>query len=128
MFDVRSRWRPWTGAGAAAIIAEYADAKGSAVSSTLTNGELVALAAVAADAFGFGGHRWNSYVEGGGSWGAGALIGSLARGRITSTNPAPAPKASGGAPAGGGSPAASPSGADVYIPAASYGVGADGSY
>jgi len=125
--DIQSRWRSWAGGGIAALAAEYADQKLNPFNATLTNGEVVALGAFAADLFGLGG-RYNTYVHGAGDWAVGALLASMLRGTIAGSAVTTTPKVSAAAAATTApAPAPQPSGgvADTTIPAYSYSASAD---
>lgn len=101
MLNVQTRVMPWTGAAVAAAAADYADMKFRPVSQQLTNGELVGLATIAADVFGFGG-RYRTYITGGSDWAIGNLVSSFVRSRLTPPVPVTTRTAGGGSglPAG----------------------------
>ena len=82
MLNVSTRWVPWAGAAATAAAADYADMKFQPVSGNVTNGELVGLAAIAADVFGYGG-RWRTAVQAASDWAVGNFAATFVRGRIT---------------------------------------------
>jgi hypothetical protein len=110
VISVQTRWMPWTGAALTAAAADYADIKFKPVSQQLTNGEIVSLAAVAADLFGFGG-RYRPGVVGGSDWAVGSLVSTFVRQRLTPPVPVVTTAARAatpvvtGIPASGGSPA-----------------------
>jgi hypothetical protein len=108
--SVRTRWRPWTGAAVAAALADYADIKFRPVSQQLTNGEIVSLAAIAADVFGLGG-RYGDWVTGASDWAIGSLVSAFVKTRLTPA-PVPVPTRAAAAPA-----PAVPAGAFAGVPA-----------
>lgn len=86
MINVQTRWQPWTGAAVTAAASDYADMKFRPVSSRLTNGELVGLAAIAVDVLGYGG-KYRAGVAGGSDWAVGNLVSSFVRTKLTSPVP-----------------------------------------
>lgn len=83
MIDLQSRWKPWAGAAGTSVLAEYLDAKTKPLTTGVSNGELVALGAFAADLFGVGGAKYSRFVTGGSDWAVGSLVGTVLRSRIT---------------------------------------------
>jgi hypothetical protein len=102
----------WGGGAAAGLAAEYADLRMRPFSANATNSELVALLALATDAFGWldRNPNYNKGVDGAAGWAAGALTQGIARRRmLIQPTPAPVPPPS-STPAKTTPPASSPSG------------------
>lgn len=99
--QLRTNWQSWTGGAATAVLAEVADARFKPMSASVTNGNLVNLAAFAADLFGWV-PRYRGYVDGGSAYAVGSLVGSAVRGHITppatttTTTTTPSASSSGG--------------------------------
>lgn len=98
-------WWGWGGGAAAAVLSDYADARMRRISASLTNGELVQIAAVLTEAFDLGA-RWpaslGKLVDGAADYAFGALVSSIVRRQLRPTAapiptvaaaPAPAPAA-----------------------------------
>jgi hypothetical protein len=103
----------WGGGAAAGLAAEYADLKMRPFSANATNSELVALLALATDAFGWldRNPNYNKGVDGAAGWAAGQLTQGIARRRmLIQPAPAPTPPAPSSTPAKTTPPASSPSG------------------
>jgi len=83
-------WR-WGGAGAGAVLADYADLHYPPYSQRLTNSELVALGLLAMDAFNIGGLKtrpnYGEALLGGSDWAAGMLIAGIARRQMVPPHP-----------------------------------------
>lgn len=99
----------YIGAGAAAVAAEYADAKMRRFTQALSNGELTAAAAIALQAFDVL-PGYAEYIDGAAEWAVGQLVAGIARRYITPA-PLPAPQPTAPVPAPAPAPApATPSG------------------
>jgi hypothetical protein len=77
-------WYLWGGGAAAGGAAEYADVKMRPLSVSATNGELIGLGALAADAFGWFDRnpRYARAVDGAAGWAAGMLTQGILRRRL----------------------------------------------
>jgi hypothetical protein len=82
MVNLRTRYAPWVGAGAGAVIADVAEVKLHPLSQRLTNRELTAAALVLADAFGFGG-RYTEQLHGASDWAVGELVSAIVQPHLT---------------------------------------------
>lgn len=78
----RADWYLWGGGAGIGALAEYADVKMRPVTARATNGELLALAALIAQAFGAGERQartWGRAMDGAAGWAAGMLTEGLVR-------------------------------------------------
>jgi hypothetical protein len=119
MIDLRSRYTPWGGAAAGAVLADAADARLHPYSERLTNGELASVGMVLGDAFGVGG-RYRGYLQGASDWAVGNLVSALVRPHLTPPIVVPTVTKT---PASTGSRSTGPVGVPASSGSAAYGAG-----